>query len=196
MLIPTAPCETEYIVKKSRFIARLLPVQSRDEVNEALAQAQRDYPDARHHCWAYLLGEPADARSAGMNDAGEPAGTAGKPILNVLQHGHLGDVLVIVIRYFGGIKLGAGGLIRAYGTAAQQVLDIAVGKPLQVLEQFVASGDFACEQVLRHWLAENEGQPCGISYNDGVDLQLQIPQTKVDAFREFCAARRIDVQRR
>ena len=111
--VPAASCEQEYVVKRSRFIARVVPVNSRADVNAAVARAREDYPDARHHCWAYLLGPPGKAAGAGMSDDGEPAGTAGKPILNVLQHGHLGDVLVIVVRYFGGIKLGAGGLVRA-----------------------------------------------------------------------------------
>jgi len=108
--IATSVFEAQYTVKKSRFIARVVPIGSREDALAAVAVAKRDYPDARHHCWAYLLGEPGDARSAGMSDDGEPAGTAGKPILNVLQHGKFGDVLVVVIRYFGGIKLGAGGL--------------------------------------------------------------------------------------
>ena len=81
--IPAQQFENEYVVKKSRFIARVVPVKSRQEAMVAVTDARADYPDARHHCWAYLLGKPADASSAGMNDDGEPAGTAGKPMLNV-----------------------------------------------------------------------------------------------------------------
>ena len=85
--VPAGESEQEYVIKKSRFIARVVPVENREEVNAAVARSRQDYPDARHHCWAYVLGSPADASSAGMNDDGEPSGTAGKPILNVLQHG-------------------------------------------------------------------------------------------------------------
>lgn len=176
------------VVKKSRFIARLEPVTSREEVNAAVAGARADYPDARHHCWAYLLGRPAAARNAGMSDDGEPAGTAGRPILNVLQHGHLGDVLVIVVRYFGGIKLGAGGLVRAYSAAAQQALEGAPCRKQEDLRHWRAEGDFACEQALRHWLGEHGGQLDGVHYGERVRLDLRVPAERGEALAAFCAA--------
>lgn len=107
--VPAGYLERETDIKKSRFIARVAPVVSRDEVKEWLEKAHQDHPDARHICWAYQIGRPGSAAEAGMNDDGEPSGTAGKPILSVIQHKDMGDVLVMVIRYFGGIKLGAGG---------------------------------------------------------------------------------------
>ncbi len=186
--IPAGAHESEHLVKKSRFIARLLPVQSREEVNEAVAQARRDYPDARHHCWAYLLGRPSDARNAGMSDDGEPAGTAGKPILNVLQHGHLGDVLVIVIRYFGGIKLGAGGLVRAYSAATQQVLDAAPSKTLEQWARCHVIAGFATEQAMRHWIDQHGGGIDEVGYSDAVHLQLRVPDVELASLAEFCAA--------
>ncbi|GAB3278307.1 IMPACT family protein [Parahaliea aestuarii] len=192
--VVTRATECERIEKKSRFIARILPVSSREEVNAAVAQARSDYPDARHHCWAYLLGEPGDARSAGMNDDGEPAGTAGKPILNVLQHGHLGDVLVIVIRYFGGIKLGAGGLVRAYSAAARDALDAAPCAEVQAMSRWRARGDFACEQVLRHWLAGRGGEVSEVSYGEAVSLDLRVPATAAAELAELCAAHRIALE--
>ncbi|MEH6568641.1 MAG: YigZ family protein [Halioglobus sp.] len=162
--VPAQRFENEYVIKKSRFIARVVPVKSRDEAMAAVADARADYPDARHHCWAYLLGKPADASSAGMNDDGEPAGTAGKPIFNVLQYGHLGDIMVIVIRYFGGIKLGAGGLVRAYSTATVRALELA---PAQIHQDYVlltASGDFSAEQLLRQWLGDGRGRVDAVLY--------------------------------
>lgn len=120
--IPAGFLERETEIKKSRFIARVAPVSSRDEVKAWLEQARNDHPDARHICWAYQIGRPGAAAEAAMNDDGEPSGTAGKPILSVIQHKDLGDVLVMVIRYFGGIKLGAGGLVRAYAGATEAVL--------------------------------------------------------------------------
>lgn len=185
---PAGVFEHEYQVKKSRFIARVVPVTSREDVNTAVRGARDDYPDARHHCWAYLLGKPADAASAGMNDDGEPAGTAGKPILNVLQYGHLGDVLVIVIRYFGGIKLGAGGLVRAYGSATQMALERAPAETRRELQQFTASGDFSVEQPLRHWLAGVDGQLLLVEYGEQVEISLAVPAAKADKLATFCAA--------
>ncbi|MEH6590639.1 MAG: YigZ family protein [Halioglobus sp.] len=191
--VPAADFEHEYVVKKSRFIARLVPVLSREEAMAGVAQARRDYPDARHHCWAFLIGRPEDAATAGMNDDGEPSGTAGKPILNVLQHGHLGDVLVIVIRYFGGIKLGAGGLVRAYGNATQQALELA---PVVIRQQYVryrAVGDFSQEQSIRHWLGGAQGELIDVQYSDSVAFTLDVSQTCVASLENFCAVNRLQL---
>ena len=109
--------------QKSRFISRAGCVTSKDEAKLFVHQCRLDYEDAGHYCWAYLLGNPDRASSAAMSDDGEPSGTAGKPILNVLQHKNVGDIMVVVVRYFGGVKLGAGGLVRAYSSSAQLVMD-------------------------------------------------------------------------
>ena len=189
--VPEGVFEHELVVKKSRFIARLLPVDSRDAVNAAVAQARLDYPDARHHCWAYLLGTPEDASSAGMSDDGEPAGTAGKPILNVLQHGHLGNVLVVVIRYFGGVKLGAGGLVRAYSAATQQVLEQAPAQTLRRWQVYNAQLDFSQEQSLRHFLSGAGAQIDAVDYGEGVGMRVRIALEGEEDLTRFCAGRGI-----
>ncbi|MEH6588047.1 MAG: YigZ family protein [Halioglobus sp.] len=189
--VPAGECEHEYVVKKSRFIARLVPVQSREDVNAALARARQDYPDARHHCWAYLLGKPADATSAGMNDDGEPAGTAGKPILHVLQHGHLGNALVIVIRYFGGIKLGAAGLVRAYSAATGQLLETAPSRTLRHWKTFQLQLGFGDEQPVRHFLSTIEGEIDSVDYGEGVKMLLRVAQEHESTLAQFCAAQGI-----
>ena len=107
-----APSEGIYTEKRSKFIAMALPVHTVDEVKTMLDTYQKKYYDARHICYAYMLGaERKDYRS---NDNGEPSGTAGKPILGQINSHNLTDILVIVVRYFGGIKLGTSGLITAY----------------------------------------------------------------------------------
>lgn len=112
--------EAEVIEKKSRFIAEVYPVASEEQAMAKLEEVRKRYWDARHHCWAYVIGKnPAAER---MSDDGEPAGTAGKPILEVIKGRSLTDVLVIVTRYFGGTLLGTGGLVRAYGQAASEGL--------------------------------------------------------------------------
>ncbi|MBA6412635.1 YigZ family protein [Parahaliea sp. F7430] len=189
--VPAGSWEVEHLVKKSRFIARILPIQSRADVQPALSAAQADYPDARHYCWAYLLGKPQDAGSAGMSDDGEPAGTAGRPILNVLQHGHLGDVLIIVIRYFGGIKLGAGGLVRAYSAAAQLAVDQAPSQRLVAYDYWRACGDFSCEQPLRHWLAEQGGEVDEVHYSEQVCVDLHLPVELSEQLTQWCAAHQV-----
>ena len=119
---PTQFCYEE---KRSRFFAFIWPVTSKDEGFAHFQTIKSQHPDARHHCWAYLIGDPEQALAAGFNDDGEPGGTAGKPMLNVLMQRKVGNVFAVVVRYFGGIKLGAGGLTRAYGQAVSRALDAA-----------------------------------------------------------------------
>ncbi|MDG9666644.1 YigZ family protein [Hahella sp. CR1] len=184
---PAAAVETVSEVKKSRFITRAGYADSREAAMMMLAQAKQDYPDAGHHCWAYLLGNPKSAQSAAMSDDGEPSGTAGKPILNVLQHKGVGDVMVIVIRYFGGVKLGAGGLVRAYSGAAQQAM---VELPVQLRETLASislSCDFRHEQVLRLWLDQHGARNVAAEYAEHVMLSAELSQDKLTALQEFSA---------
>ena len=116
-----APAEAVYTEKRSKFIAIALPVRTVEEVKTRLEEYQKKYYDARHVCYAYMLGHARTEFRA--NDNGEPSGTAGKPILGQINSRELTDVLVIVVRYFGGIKLGTSGLIVAYRTAAAEALD-------------------------------------------------------------------------
>lgn len=110
-----------YKEKGSRFIALAYPVRTEEEVKQHVAEVKKKYYDARHHCYAYILGPNKDAYR--QNDDGEPSGTAGRPIHGQLLSNDLTDTLIIVIRYFGGIKLGVSGLINAYKTAAKDALD-------------------------------------------------------------------------
>ena len=161
---------------------------------KAVKQTKIDYPDARHHCWAYLLGSPADARSAGMSDDGEPAGTAGKPILNVLQHGVIGDVLVIVTRYFGGTKLGASGLVRAYSAATAQALERVPSRKNIESQHYQLSGDFSREHMLRHWLGTVDGTMASVAYGETLSFHLDLPIGMEETLRAFCAANQLKVE--
>ena len=117
------PSEGTYTEKRSKFLAFALPVRSVDEVKELVKDYQKRFYDARHVCYAYMLGaERTDFRA---NDNGEPSGTAGKPILGQINSYGLTDILIIVVRYFGGIKLGTSGLIQAYKQAAIEALAVA-----------------------------------------------------------------------
>ena len=115
--------EASFTEKRSKFIAFAMPVRTAEEAKACVEAVQKEYYDARHVCYAYMLGpERKDSRA---NDNGEPSGTAGKPILGQINSRGLTDVLVVVVRYFGGIKLGTGGLVAAYRTAASLALDQA-----------------------------------------------------------------------
>ena len=117
------PGEGLYKEKGSKFIATAFTVNSEDDVKRALAEVKKKYYDARHHCYAYIIGP--DKCCFRSSDDGEPSGTAGKPILNQILSKDVTNVCVIVVRYFGGIKLGVSGLINAYKTAARDALDNA-----------------------------------------------------------------------
>lgn len=191
---PADSVQAEIEIKKSRFIARAAKVIDRAAALACVDQAKRDFPDARHHCWAYLLGDPKAASSAAMNDAGEPSGTAGRPILNVIQHKGVGDVIVVVSRYFGGIKLGAGGLVRAYGGAAEAVmarLPLAQARPMCEASLCL---DFAQEQPLRHWAECHGAQLLQVDYAQQVSIRLSLPERAWADLQGYCAAQGIALQ--
>ena len=130
-LRPTTSTINEIEIKRSRFIAQAIPLTDTAELHRLQAQLQLEHNKASHHCLAYVLGGPKQPRAAGSSDDGEPTGTAGKPMLNVLLQQQIGDVGVVVTRYFGGTKLGAGGLIRAYAQAVAELVKIL---PLEQVE--------------------------------------------------------------
>lgn len=179
-LTPANRVEDELIVKKSRFITWIAPAENREQAMALLEEARQKYPDARHHCWAYVLGNPANAASAAANDDGEPSGTAGKPMLNVIQHKNIGDIVVVVIRYFGGIKLGAGGLVRAYSGATQQAtekLELISKQPREIVTVTCHYND---EPLLRHWIESHQGELLEAQYTEEVLLKiaLELPLIK------------------
>ncbi len=188
---PAGTIERELEVKKSRFIARAGAVSSRADALAFVDAVKADYPDARHHCWAYLIGNPSTAATAAMNDDGEPSGTAGKPILNVIQHKGIGDLIVVVTRYFGGVKLGAGGLVRAYAGATQQVLADLPLTEHRPRRAFDVTFGFADEQPLRHWLNCHDGELQAIDYAARVSATVTVPEEFLPDFDAFLAAQGI-----
>ncbi|MCP1726231.1 putative YigZ family protein [Natronospira proteinivora] len=190
---PDGEVARELEVKRSRFIALIGPAASRGEAMTFVERCQSRYPDARHVCWAFVAGNPAGGAEMGSNDAGEPAGTAGRPMLSVLEHKGLGDVVAVVIRYFGGIKLGAGGLVRAYSAAVQQALD---GLPLAWREPMIErllKFDFEFESLVRRLVPAYGGHLEAPDYAQQVTAALQIREVDwpalEDALREASRAR-------
>ncbi len=185
--VPDGSTEILYEIKKSKFIARFCLAANRSEAMKVLDQAKKDYPDARHHCWAYLIGPPKTPTLMAMSDDGEPSGTAGKPILNVMQHKEVGDVMIVVIRYFGGIKLGAGGLVRAYSQATQMAYDRAPTLLQVQLEEYELNCDFADEQNIRHWLSLHEGHVLETSYTQHVNVSIALSEKYLPELNNFLA---------
>lgn len=168
--------QLEYEEKKSRFIAQLWPMTEREQFNRYLNEAKQTYPDARHHCWAYIIGQPQSAQCAGFNDDGEPSGTAGKPMLNVLIHREVGNICVVVSRYFGGIKLGAGGLTRAYGQAVSNALNQADLRPQIPVSTITLYIDFAFEATTRNLLNNFEAVIVNTIYKHNIEIQCQVAE--------------------
>jgi uncharacterized YigZ family protein len=176
--------EVETKVKGSRFLSLAYPLRQEAEalsIRESLAE---QYRDASHHCWALKLGEPGTALLR-HSDAGEPAGSAGAPIARAIQAANLSDLLVVVIRWFGGTKLGVGGLIRAYGEAAAlALLDAERGEYLDY-RRLGCRLPFEMEGDLRSLLERSEGHLLKIEYHEeGVDLEIEIPKSAVDPIKE------------
>lgn len=192
--VPTRFASAELEVKKSRFIAWAAPVSSRQQALQWVDKAKAEYADARHHCWAYQLGDSEMATHAAANDDGEPSGTAGKPILNVIQHKQIGNVVVIVIRYFGGVKLGAGGLVRAYAGATEMVLSaLPVEQPVPTSDVKVLC-DFAHEQTIRHWCTQHQAEVAAVAYTQQVALTVSLPTEYIPQLRALCASLGADLR--
>jgi uncharacterized YigZ family protein len=143
-------------------------------------QLREQYADARHFCWAYIVGDPDNTTSAGFDDDGEPSGTAGRPILNVLQHKSIGNVIVIVVRYFGGIKLGAGGLTRAYAGSAQAAVDEMILNPYVPMTQIQILAEFATEAQCRYMIESLGGHIDDVAYSKQVTLTATLAEADVE----------------
>ena len=120
--IPAGEYRQEEDISRSRFITTVAPAHTVAEAQEFIDRIRDEFRDATHNCWAYVVGPPGSTARIGMSDDGEPHGTAGKPMLGMLLHGDTGDTVAVVTRYFGGTKLGTGGLVRAYGGCLQRAL--------------------------------------------------------------------------
>jgi uncharacterized YigZ family protein len=167
-----APAHHELVIKKSRFIACVEPVSGRDEAQARVAQLKAEHPDAAHVCWALLAGGQSAA-----NDDGEPGGTAGRPMLEVLRHQALEGVMASVVRYFGGVKLGAGGLVRAYTDAVAQALLTAEKIPLIKQAQLACSVPYALEGLVRRELELAQAQLLEVAHGSVVTLRFALPDT-------------------
>lgn len=172
------PSEGVYREKGSKFIALAFPVETEAMVKEHLAEIQKQYFDARHHCYSYILGPNKDAYR--LNDNGEPSGTAGRPIHGQLMSKDLTNTLVVVVRYFGGIKLGVSGLINAYKTAAKEALDAATIIEKTVDEQFDISFDYSVMNGVMQLLKDPYVNILCQDYNENYIIKFRIRRREAD----------------
>lgn len=163
------PVHSELLIRKSRFLGCVQPVTGRAEAQEVVARLRAQHPGAAHVCWALLAGGQSAA-----NDDGEPGGTAGRPMLEVLRHQQLEGVLATVVRYFGGVKLGAGGLVRAYTDAVAQALLEAEKLPLQKVLQLTCSVPYALEGPVRRALQAAGAVLGEVRHGDRVEVEFGV----------------------
>ncbi|MDQ7977064.1 YigZ family protein [Paraburkholderia sp. SARCC-3016] len=169
----------ELEIRKSRFIGYAIPVADRDAGMDELRRLREAHPAATHVCWALLAGG-----QSGMSDDGEPSGTAGRPILEVLRHHDLDGVLAAVVRYYGGVKLGAGGLVRAYTDAIASVLQDAPRVERIALAALKVEIGYADEARVRRWIEQQNYTLENSTYEMDVCLAIRMPVTALDGARD------------
>ncbi len=174
--------EGTYSEKRSKFLAFAMPVTSVDEVKKYVDEYQKKYYDARHVCYAYMLG--ADRGTFRANDNGEPSGTAGKPILGQINSNELTNLLIIVVRYFGGIKLGTSGLIVAYRTAAAEAIDNAEQLEKTVDQEISFAFEYPFMNDVMRIVKDEEPAIVSQSYDTDCLMTLSIRQSKIGRLRE------------
>ncbi len=177
------PGETELKVQRSRFLALAFPVATEQNAQARLDETARRYHDARHVCYGYRLGVGRETITR-KSDAGEPSGTAGEPILAAIGKLELTDVLVIVVRYFGGIKLGTGGLARAYGQAGAMVLAEAGIREVPQGREFVLRFPYARDKTIRRLLDSRDGKLLDQQYGEEVTWRIWLPHSVWRGFAE------------
>ncbi|MBP3753650.1 MAG: YigZ family protein [Lachnospiraceae bacterium] len=170
---------SEIVVTKSRFIGNLVSVSSAEEAEEFITSIRKKYNDARHNCWAYIVMD-GDMIINKCSDDGEPSGTAGRPILSIMEGAGLVNVVCTVTRYFGGVLLGTGGLVRAYSDAASQALEGAVVSPIRrgMYVSFVC--DYQDEGGIRRLLESEDFMITDSGYTDKVAITVLGPEEKAD----------------
>ena len=171
----TTPVQSELLIKKSRFIGRVEAVADRASAQRIVAQLWEQHPGAAHVCWALLAG----GHSAAVDD-GEPSGTAGRPMLDVLRHQDLDGVLATVVRYFGGVKLGAGGLVRAYTDCIAQALKDAEKIPVVRQRMLSFSVPYPLEGVVRRLIESAGGKLQQVTHGELVAVDCMIAEQQAD----------------
>lgn len=170
----------EYEVKRSRFLCYAAPVHTQDEATAFISSIKQKHWDARHNCSAYILREGGIKR---FSDDGEPQGTAGMPILDVLEKSEVTDVCVVITRYFGGILLGAGGLVRAYSHSAALALEAGNVITMVKCAQCELTCDYTLYGRIPALIAEHDGKETGTDFTDNVTVRFRLPEDNVAPFQ-------------
>ena len=193
-----APARSEIEIKRSRFIASCARTDSEEVAREFIAQIRREFPDARHHCTAFIIHQDTGPDTARSSDDGEPAGTAGNPMLKVLTESNLTNVTCVVTRYFGGTKLGTGGLVRAYSGAVQQVLEDAQTVRLVTQPSYQLQLPISEAGKVEAKLTQNGYQILERDFAQDATLRFSAPlettQSQVESYLSSISGREISIE--
>lgn len=179
---PARAVRVEEEIKRSRFITSLAPAPTVEAARAVIAAVSAEFADANHNCWAYVVGPPGSTAQVGMSDAGEPHGTAGRPMLNVLLHSGVGDIVAVVTRYFGGALLGTGGLVKAYSGGVQLALaSLPTVERIPRAEVTVVVG-YSAVTPLQRLLPQYEVEVFQQEFETDATFRLRLPQERLEAF--------------
>ena len=180
--IPAEPVTVTEEIKKSRFITLLAHTDGVEAAKAFVESVRAAHPDARHHCVAWVAGAPDDSQQLGFSDDGEPSGTAGKPMLAQLMGSGVGEITAVVVRYYGGVLLGTGGLVKAYGGGVQRALNQLTTIRKMPLTAYNLSCDYAQLAGIESLLLQFEGKIVDSQYQDLVHLRVALPHSRLDEF--------------
>lgn len=181
--IPATVWRVEEEIKRSRFITTIGYTPSVEEARAFIASVRQEFPDADHHCWAYVVGPPGATAQIGLSDDGEPHGSAGRPMLTVLLHSGVGDICAVVTRYFGGVLLGVGGLVRAYSGGVQRALStlpIHERVPTALVDVLL---DYSAISLVQRLLPAYEASIVVQEFGVDANFRIELPLSQLDAFR-------------
>ncbi|GAA5218751.1 YigZ family protein [Corallincola platygyrae] len=179
--VPASAQSAEQEIKRSRFIAIAARTDTPEAAKAFIEGVRAEHPQARHVCSAFVAGAPTDTQCLGFSDDGEPNGTAGKPILAVLQGSGVGEIAIAVVRYSGGIKLGTGGLVRAYGGTAQMAMQQLAWLEVEPQQQITLTFGYDLTARVEQLIAAAEGKVVTASYDAEVRFEATVPTRETDA---------------
>jgi len=183
-LVPAKTVNCKQEIKRSKFFTTVGRASDTETARKFIKEISSKYPDASHNCYAFIAGNPNSSPEVGMGDDGEVSGTAGKPMLNVLQHKEIGEIVAVVSRYFGGVKLGPGGLVRAYTSSIQQALNELELTEYVEFRKAVIEMDFQYENSVRQALRKAGIETGDAKYSDSVKFHVEIPVDLYDKLIE------------
>ena len=181
--VPADRARAEVEFSRSRFLCTLSRAETAADAQWLVRELRSEFPDATHHCWAFIAGPPGSTSQIGLSDDGEPHGTAGRPMLTVLTHCGVGEIAAVVTRYYGGTNLGTGGLVKAYSAAVQAALAALRTMERVELMELTVTVSYALLSAVRHHLPACEATVVDEQFAEDVVLRVQLPVEREAQFR-------------